>query len=62
MKRSSLLMFLVCALTLLFGVAPLVQADWDPGDSYKMHYPQLPMIDGGWDVCLCCQWVADDFV
>jgi len=62
MKRSSLLMFLVCALTLLFGVAPLVQADWDPGDSHKMHYPQLPMIDGGWDVCLCCQWVADDFV
>jgi hypothetical protein len=62
MKRSSLLMFLVCALTLLFGVAPLVQADWDPGDSYKMHYPQLPMIYGGWDVCLCCQWVADDFV
>jgi uncharacterized repeat protein (TIGR01451 family) len=24
-------------------------ADWDPGDGHKMHYPQLPDVDG-WDV------------
>jgi len=25
-------------------------ADWNVGDAYKMHYPQLPKVDGGWDV------------
>jgi hypothetical protein len=30
-------------------VAAPVKADWDPGDDYKMHYPQLPDPDG-WDV------------
>ena len=24
-------------------------ADWDPGDGYKMHYPQLPDVNG-WDI------------
>jgi hypothetical protein len=27
-------------------------ADWDPGDGHKMHYPQLPQVDGGWDISL----------
>jgi hypothetical protein len=27
-------------------IAAPVQADWDPGDSYKMHSPQLPDPDG----------------
>ncbi len=62
MKAFRLKSIIVCALLSIFAVAPAVLADWDEGDSYKMHYPQLPMIDGGWDVCLCCQWLADDFV
>ena len=37
-----------------------VLADWDVGDGHKMHFPQLPDPDG-WDVCLCCQWITDDF-
>ncbi len=32
---------------LLLATAAL--ADWDPGDGHKMHYPQLPDING-WDV------------
>ena len=60
MKRSSLLMFLVCALTLLFGVAPVVQADWEPGQPHKMHYPQLPdLSDNGMDV-LAGPIITDD--
>ena len=27
---------------LLVFVVSSAQADWDPGDPYKMHYPQLP--------------------
>jgi hypothetical protein len=30
-------------------VAAPATADWDPGDPYKMHYPQLPDPEG-WDV------------
>jgi len=26
----------------LIGFAPVAKADWNPGDPYKMHYPQLP--------------------
>lgn len=37
-------------------------ADWDPGDPYKMHYPQLPNI-AGWDVKVDGpNVVADDFL
>ena len=36
-----------CFCVLLAGSA--VVADWDSGDSYKMHYPQLPD-PFGWDV------------
>ncbi|MBN1788366.1 MAG: hypothetical protein JW806_08220 [Sedimentisphaerales bacterium] len=34
--------------------------DWDDGDPYKMHFPQLPD-PMGWDICLHEQMVADDF-
>lgn len=34
---------------ILFAVIAPVKADWDPGDDYKMHYPQLPD-PNGWDV------------
>lgn len=36
------------------------QADWDAGDDYKMHAPQLPN-PKGWDVCLNHGMIADDF-
>ncbi len=39
---------LTLALSFVLLAAP-AQADWDPGDSYKMHYPQLPD-PTGWDV------------
>ena len=44
----------------MFFFAPVTLADWDEGDPYKMHFPQLPD-PFGWDVCLCCAQVADDF-
>jgi hypothetical protein len=38
--------FFACSFSLMIGaglLAPsLVRADWDVGDTYKMHYPQLP--------------------
>lgn len=37
-----------------------VLGDWSPGDSYKMHSPQLPN-PNGWDICLVHQAIADDF-
>ena len=33
----------------LLLLATAASADWDPGDGHKMHYPQLPDING-WDV------------
>ena len=33
----------------LIGVSSVALADWDPGDPYKMHWPQLPDFNG-WDV------------
>jgi len=35
-------------------------ADWDPGDGYKMHYPQLPK-PGGLDVEFASSTLADDW-
>jgi len=38
------------------------QADWDPGDGHKMHYPQLPD-PNGWNVKVDGpNTVADDFL
>ncbi len=44
---------------LLLTVA--AQADWDPGDPFKMHYPQLPD-PNGWDVAFNGHTLADDFM
>jgi hypothetical protein len=33
---------LVCLGLAVLSSAPLARADWNPGDPYKMHYPQLP--------------------
>jgi hypothetical protein len=50
----------VGAIILISGGA--LFADWNPGDPYKMHYPQLPDL-GGWDVY--AEWpkgIADDWL
>ena len=39
----------------LLALTVAVQADWNPGDPHKMHYPQLPD-PFGWDV----SWVGND--
>jgi len=45
--KNVLTTFMIVA-TLIFVAAPAI-ADWNPGDSHKMHYPQLPDPQG-WDV------------
>lgn len=40
---------LMCAIAVLCFVGGPVVGDWVPGDGHKMHFPQLPDIDG-WDV------------
>jgi hypothetical protein len=42
------MLILTTCLCVLFATN-FVLADWDPGDSYKMHFPQLPDACG-WDV------------
>ncbi len=43
---------------LLLTVA--AQADWNPGDPHKMHYPQLPD-PNGWDVNITADMMFDDW-
>ena len=38
-----------------------VQADWNEGDPFKMHHPQLPD-PNGWDVAFNGHTLADDFL
>jgi len=45
---------------LMFVVVP-VWADWDPGDPYKMHAPQLPD-PNGWDVSFVNGPLGDDWL
>ncbi|MCC6679569.1 MAG: PEP-CTERM sorting domain-containing protein [Phycisphaeraceae bacterium] len=60
-----------CVLSSLLATTAL--ADWNPGDSYKMHYPQLPDLQTGLDVLdgpylagptqpLYSKFLADDFL
>jgi len=58
MKKFRKVLLLVTAMVL--GYSAVALCDWNLEDGYKMHYPQTPNPDG-WDVCLCCQWIADDF-
>jgi hypothetical protein len=51
---------LICVFGVLISAAGIAEADWFPGDGFKMHYPQLPD-PFGWDICVFDQWVADDF-
>lgn len=40
---------IAAALVAIVGIATPARADWNPGDDYKMHFPQLPD-PNGWDV------------
>ena len=42
--------FLALGLIAVFMGAVPAMADWYVGDGHKMHYPQLPKVNGGWDV------------
>jgi len=46
----------------LVVLASLLMSDWDPGDGYKMHFPQEPD-PNGWDVAVWCDYIslADDW-
>ncbi len=47
------------SISLMAGVA---FADWDVSDPNKMHFPQLPKVDGGWDVMSSYYvFLADDW-
>jgi hypothetical protein len=50
----------LCVLTLLFGSLSVALGDWQPGDDYKMHFPQLPD-PNGWDVEILTIPIADDW-
>ena len=52
------LVLLMACVALLGQAAAL--ADWDPGDGFKMHYPQLPL-QGGLDVEFAASYLADDW-
>ncbi|MCC6680821.1 MAG: PEP-CTERM sorting domain-containing protein [Phycisphaeraceae bacterium] len=53
---------LVAAVVMAGALAAPAIADWNPGDPYKMHYPQLPD-PNGWDVRnTYYTGLADDFM
>lgn len=56
MRNGTMVLALVAAACL---AAP-AGADWNEGDSHKMHYPQLPD-PSGWDVDITRTFVADDW-
>jgi hypothetical protein len=41
-EKDAMSRMLLCLTTLLAVGSPAALADWNPGDPYKMHYPQLP--------------------
>lgn len=57
MNRQHLICGVIALVLLAAGPA---QADWLPGDAYKMHYPQLPD-PTGWDVDVVTDTLYDDF-
>ena len=52
---------LAVAVLAVVTVATAAKADWDEGDPYKMHYPQLPDVNG-WDIDMQEYRLADDFL
>ena len=56
MRRTLTVAFCVCL------VSGLALGDWDIGDYHKMHFPQLPKVDEGWDVMSSYYlFLADDW-
>ena len=51
---------LIAFFCVLFS-STLAFADWNPGDGYKMHFPQLPN-PNGWDVHNNALPIADDWL
>jgi len=65
MKGMRFKSLLVCAFILLISGAPIAVGDWNVGDDYKMHWPQLPDLNPtGMDVdmTLWAENLADDFL
>jgi hypothetical protein len=61
LKKQLLLAFI---LFLFFFNTTIVFGDWDPGDDFKMHFPQLPD-PLGWDIVFYpnSSWeLADDWL
>lgn len=50
----------VLSILMIACIAIPALGDWDPGDPYKMHYPQLPD-PYGWDVEIFRSPIADDW-
>ena len=46
-KLVRLVLTLSLVLSLVLGASAAVKADWDEGDGYKMHWPQLPDLENG---------------
>ena len=61
MKSKLLKSLFVCALVFLVGAIPVTLGDWDDGQPYKMHFPQLPNPQG-WDVDFTDLVLADDWM
>jgi hypothetical protein len=53
-------MIAACGSLALCLASAATAADWDLGDGHKMHFPQLPDLDG-WDVHATTPTVADDW-
>ena len=60
MKNAKKIMVTLIAVLTIAFVAGVVRADWDEGDDYKMHYPQLPD-PFGWDVSFTNGSLGDDW-
>lgn len=55
-------MKLMGAILLVSAIGMAAFADWNVGDGHKMHFPQMPKVDGGWDVqSQYYDVLADDF-
>jgi len=61
MKSNQLKLLFICVLVLLAGAVPAAFGDWDKGQPYKMHEPQLPDPQG-WDVDFTDIVLADDWL
>ena len=61
MNHTSKTVFALTIVSLIFFVVGSARADWDPGDPYKMHFPQLPD-PNGWDVQAEYPYLADDWL